>query len=131
MHIHRHTCLCAFVCYLAEQAVVFAAHGAVEGVDCVLVHTPARAVCGGTVITALTARLGYRQTPLQPALVFFTRNQLTQKKHNSFIMHYMDVCILAVTVICRSLDTPGHDILLVVYVQICLHPLKGTHLCIF
>lgn len=60
---------------LANQAVVFPADGAVEDVDRVLVHTPAPTVRGGTVIAALTPRLGHRQTSLQPALVLLCRHQ--------------------------------------------------------
>lgn len=65
------------MCYLAEQAIVLLADGAVESVDGVLIDAPARAVSGGTVITALTARLSHRKPPLQPALILLTRNQLT------------------------------------------------------
>lgn len=62
---------CAFdmQTYLAEQAVVFFAHWAVESVDSIFINTPARTVCSSTVITALTSRLCNRQTPLQPALI--------------------------------------------------------------
>jgi len=55
--------------YLAKQAVLFFAHWAVESVDSIFINTPARAVCSGTVITALTSGLCNRQTPLQPALI--------------------------------------------------------------
>lgn len=68
--------VCMYVCYLAEQAVVLLADGAVKGVDCVLIDAPAWTVGGGTVITALTTRLGHRETPLQPTLILLTRNQL-------------------------------------------------------
>lgn len=60
---------------LTNQAVVFPADGAVEDVDCVLVHTPAQTVWSGAVVAALTARLCHRQTSLQPALVLLCRHQ--------------------------------------------------------
>lgn len=46
-----------FISYLANEAVVFTADRAVEDIDCVLVHTPALTVRGGTVVAALTSRL--------------------------------------------------------------------------
>lgn len=61
---------CAYdILYLAEQAVVFFAHWAVETVDSIFINTPAWTVCSSTVITALASRLCNRQTPLQPALI--------------------------------------------------------------
>lgn len=66
--------------YLAEQAVVLVADGAVEHIDGVLVHTPPGTVWAGTVVTALTARLCHRQTSLQPALVLLFRHQLVGRK---------------------------------------------------
>lgn len=45
------------ISHLANQAVVFPADGAVEDIDHVLVHTPARTVWSGTVVAALTPRL--------------------------------------------------------------------------
>lgn len=45
--------------YLANQAVVFPADGAVEDIDRVLVHAPAQTVWCGTVVAALTSRLGH------------------------------------------------------------------------
>lgn len=70
----------AYISYLANQTVVFPADRAVEDVDCVLVHTPAQAVRGGTVVAALTARLRHRQTPLQPALILLCWHQLRRKE---------------------------------------------------
>lgn len=67
------------ILYLAEQAVVFFAHWAVESVDSVFINTPARTVCCSTVITALTSRLCNRQTPLQPALIIVYCHQLSEK----------------------------------------------------
>lgn len=55
--------------HLAEQAVLFLAHWTVESVDSVFINTPARTVSSSAVITALTARLRHRQTPLQPVLI--------------------------------------------------------------
>lgn len=52
--------LCAYILYisyLANETVVFPADGAVEDIDCVLVHTPAQTVRGGTVVAALASRL--------------------------------------------------------------------------
>lgn len=54
--------LCAYILYIyisyfANQTVVHPAAGAVEDIDCVLVHTPAQTVWGGTVVAALTSRL--------------------------------------------------------------------------
>lgn len=59
---------------------MFPANGTVEHIDCVLVHTPARAVGSGTVVAALAPRLGHRQTSLQPALVLLCWNQLSKTK---------------------------------------------------
>lgn len=47
----------AYISYFANQTVVLLADGAVEDIDRVLVHTPAQAVGGGTVVAALTSRL--------------------------------------------------------------------------
>lgn len=49
--------LCVYIAYLTNQAVMFPADGAVEDIDCVLVHTPAKTVWSGTVVAALTSRL--------------------------------------------------------------------------
>jgi len=67
--------------HLAEQAVVFAADGAVEGVDRVLVNAPAGAVGRGAVVAALAARLGHREAALQPPLVLLRRHQLRSTRH--------------------------------------------------
>lgn len=65
-----------YISYLANQTVVFPADGAVEDIDCVLVHTPARTVWSGTVVAAFTSRLCHWQTSLQPALILLCWHQL-------------------------------------------------------
>lgn len=58
---------------------MFLADGAVEDIDSVLVHTPARTVGSGAVVAALATRLGHRKSSLQPPLVLLCRHQLTRK----------------------------------------------------